>query len=145
MYTLILSLYLTLTQVGNVVYIENNFPNMSRLAFRCDAISDKHYILLDIGRDSTTEDNYKLAYDNIYGTSINNDIYKPQTWDQNIIGIYIKIHKKDLKEEEVMKMVRYGISNYIQLKRRYHRMLKKGFYDRDSPSISRVEIERIIK
>jgi hypothetical protein len=143
-----------LNEVGNVIYLgsdpglENKKVELSKL---CNSLIEKYYkdkeipyILLDINvSDDTTY--CELGYDNIYGTSINNDIYKPNTWDQTLLGIRVKICDSTISSNSVLKLLEYGISHIESLKKSRKKSMKLGFYDRPgSASLSDKEIKDLL-
>lgn len=143
-----------ITRINNIVYIESSASQQAqqqKLAMLCNQYVQQHYtkgeaplVLLDI-QQSTASPCYQLGYDNIYGTSINNEIYKPQTSDHTNLGIRIKICDKAISEQTVLKLLQYGLEHLYKLKQDRENMLKLDFYDRaDNITVNKKTINRII-
>jgi len=92
---------------------------------------DLPYILLDIGlsEDSTQ---YQLGYDNIYGSSVYNDIYRPEAWDYTTLGIRINVYNKGttIDRNAVIILLDYALRHTSELMAMRTDAIKKDFYDR---------------
>lgn len=142
-------------QIGNVVFgsslWDRDLPIKKKCAKLCLGYIAKYYpkkklpnICLAISsREDSAE--YKLAYDNLDGNSIDNEFYERKQREDEP-GIRIVIYSKELSEIEVLKLLDYGINNLTRLKKIRRDALKQDDYHRpDNLSLSREEIDSVLK
>lgn len=141
---------IVISKYGKVIYFnsrEDIKSERTRIARYIDSVLPKsfnYYVLLDIGI-IRNEPVYELGFDNLYGDSEYNDIYKPIAWDYSTIGLRICLYNDSIDQTQIIKLLTYGIDNIHKLKKFRDKQLKKDFYDRQSLTLSASKIKKILK
>ncbi len=145
-----------ITTVGKVIFFDNKDSLKSKqlheIAKLCDCYIQKFYsgvklpnILLDVEQSKDTA-YYQLGYDNIYGNSIDNDVYERKTNDYTNLGIRIKSCSADINEESILKLLDYGINHEQELKTIRLKEIKLDYYDRSKNiTLKEKTISQILK
>ena len=129
-----------LTVIENITYLDSDdsvkSERIKKISKQCNCFIKKNYpgiktlsVLLDI-EDCSDTTYYQLGYDNIYGNSVYNDIYKPKTYDFQNLGIRIKACSKTVKLENVLKLLDHGLRNVEALKKMRTKAMGLDYYDR---------------
>lgn len=129
---------------GKIVFFDDKDTSKSRqlhdIAKLCSSYIQKFYpkvtlpnVLLDIELSKDTSYS-QLGYDNIYGNSIENDIYERKTKDYTNLGIRIKSCMPTINKEDILKLLDYGIKHAQELKNLRTKATKLDYYDRPKTS-----------
>ena len=111
-------------QMGNILY-ESNDTLSHEAARLCFAVFGKERVsvMLDL-KKSSGKAVYYLSYDNVHGTSIFNDIYRPHIWDYKLLGIRVE-GKGNITMYGILKAVKRGIKKKRRLKRIRKRIMRR--------------------
>ena len=115
-----------ITTVGGVVFFDDPDSSRSKTLHEIAVICNEYiqqchlgaslplvFLDLELARDTSY---WQLGYDNIYGNSIDNDIYERKTKDYTDLGIRIKSCDRTIKRENVLKLLDYGVNHVKELK-----------------------------
>ena len=142
-------------QIGHVVFNSSSVDSDSSWKIIYTTLINeyiqKHYqkkklplIYLTVYSVNNTLMFYELAYDNLNGNSLENEIYD-RKGKYDAPGIRIKICSQELQKEELLKLLNYGINNLKELKKIRNEALKKSQYDQPNTlSLSQEKILEII-
>jgi hypothetical protein len=140
-----------ITSQGNVSYLETwdktkhlQLANIEKIAVCLSEKENKKtaiFLNIRIGKDTSY---YHLGYDNIYGTSINADIYDWKRSDYKNLGVYIGVVDSIFNKEKIVALIEFGINHTNQLKRLRKKLIKLKEDRPDAITLSKDEIAAII-